>query len=67
MLNPKRSSPDEAREPIAEIGSILAVGLKRLRARKSSDLSAETGESSLHFSPAESGHEPQVLTPGGGS
>ena len=47
-----------AAERIAEIGEILAAGLMRLRARKSRELSAETGESSLHFMPGESGHAP---------
>jgi hypothetical protein len=47
---------------IAEIASILAAGLMRLRIRKSSDLSHDIGESSLHLSPPESGHELHVLT-----
>lgn len=44
-------------ERVAEIGQIIAAGLTRLRARKSSGLLPEIGESSLHFSPPESGHE----------
>jgi hypothetical protein len=52
---------------IVEIASILAAGLMRLRARKSSGFSPETGESSLHFSPPESGHEPDALGPEAGS
>jgi hypothetical protein len=39
-----------------EIAELLAAGLTRLQARKSSGFCASGGESSLHFSPAESGH-----------
>ena len=49
---------ENAAERLGEIAEILAAGLMRLRARKSSQLSAEDGESSLHFMPAESGHAP---------
>src|SRR5689334_18333052 len=49
----------EAVERIAEIGSILALGLHRLCERKSSTLLPEIGESSLHFSPTKNGHEPR--------
>jgi hypothetical protein len=60
-----------AEERLAEIAEILAAGLLRLQARqaehagparsvecglKSTQLSAHHGESSLHFSPIESGH-----------
>jgi hypothetical protein len=38
-----------------EIADILAAGLSRLEARKSSRKSAEIGESSLHFTPDQSG------------
>jgi hypothetical protein len=38
-----------------EIGEILATGLLRLEALKSSRKSAESGESSLHFTPDQSG------------
>jgi len=58
--------PETGAERIAEIGSILALGLQRLRARKSSTLVGRTGESSLHNSAAESGHEPKVLRNGEG-
>ena len=47
-----------ANERIAEIAEILAVGLTRLEARKSSRKPAEFGESSLHFSPDQSGGVP---------
>jgi hypothetical protein len=45
-------------ELIAEIGEILAAGLMRVLARKSSQRSAEGGDSSLDISPGESGHRP---------
>lgn len=43
-------------EHLAEIGEILAIGLQRALARKSSRVSADTGESSLHLPPDQSGH-----------
>jgi hypothetical protein len=45
-------------ERLAEIAEILAAGLSRLEARKSSRKSAEIGESSLHFTPDQSGVAP---------
>ena len=42
-------------EHLTEIAAILAAGLSRLEARKSSRKSAESGESSLHFTPDQSG------------
>ena len=45
-----------AAERLDEIADILAAGLMRLRARKSSSLSRDRGESSLDFSPHQSGH-----------
>jgi hypothetical protein len=48
--------PDiSASERIAEIAEILALGLQRLIARQSSELSADFGESSVHFTPDQSG------------
>ena len=41
---------------ISEIAEILALGLMRLQARKSSELSASSGESSLDFTGQQSGH-----------
>jgi hypothetical protein len=38
-----------------EIAEVLALGLQRLLARKSSQKSAHFGESSLHFAPDQSG------------
>ena len=52
-LHPRRMS---AAERLDEIAEILAAGLIRLRARKSSQISADRGESSLDFSPDQSGH-----------
>jgi hypothetical protein len=47
-----------AAERLDEIAEILAAGLMRLRARKSSPLSRDHGESSLDFSPDQRGHAP---------
>jgi len=52
-LHPRHMSP---KERLAEVCDLLALGLIRLRLRQSSDLSAESGESSLHNSGARSGH-----------
>jgi hypothetical protein len=46
----------DARERIAEIGEILALGLVRLKARQSSQLSSGNGESSLACVADQSGH-----------
>jgi len=43
-------------ERLAELGQILALGLMRLRARKSSRLSADRGDSSVDFLPDRSGY-----------
>jgi hypothetical protein len=48
----------EADERLSEIGEILAVGLTRLQARKSSRKPTEFGESLLHFSVDQSGGVP---------
>jgi len=45
-----------ADERIAEIAEILALGLMRLHARKSSELSADCGDSSVDLLPDRSGH-----------
>lgn len=52
-LHPRYLKPLERR---AELCRLLALGLVRLRARQSSELSARTGESSLHYTPGQSGH-----------
>jgi hypothetical protein len=46
----------DSSERLAEIGEILAAGLMRLQARKSSGLSGQNGESPLHFMVDQSGH-----------
>jgi hypothetical protein len=53
LILPGRMS---AAERLDEIAHILAAGLIRLRARKSSALSRDRGESSLDFSLCQSGH-----------
>jgi hypothetical protein len=60
LPGPNAIHPDRmtARERIDEIAEILAAGLMRLRARKSSPLSRNHGESSLDFSPDQRGHAP---------
>ncbi len=52
-LSPFHMTPAERR---AELCRILALGLVRLMQRQSSQLSDPTGESSLHFTPDQSGH-----------
>jgi hypothetical protein len=54
-IDPGRFSPAER---LAEIAEILATGLIRLRARQSSHLSADCGESSLDCLAQQSGHAP---------
>ena len=51
---PARAVADQ----LSEIAEILAVGLTRLMTRKSSEFSGRPGESSLHFSPDQSGDRP---------
>ena len=54
--NPLHPRHMTAAERLDEIADILAAGLIRLSARKSSGLSAHHGESSLDFSPDQRGH-----------
>jgi hypothetical protein len=60
MSNPFQYDSRSKGERLDEIAEILAVGLMRLMARKSSPISAEPGESSLDLSAAESGHPTTV-------
>ena len=53
-LHPDRMT---AAERLDEVADILAAGLIRLLARKSSPLSAELGESCLDFTAPQSGHD----------
>ncbi len=56
---PKTTETDpESCDQASEIAEILAAGLTRLEARKSSRKPTEFGESSLHFSPDQSGGVP---------
>lgn len=52
-LHPHLMSPAER---LAELATLLAQSLVRLRARQSTELSAHSGESRLDFSPTRSGH-----------
>jgi hypothetical protein len=56
MSNPLHPKHMSAAERLDEIADILAAALIRLSARKSSGLSRDRGESSLDFSPDQSGH-----------
>ena len=53
-------SPDRMTQPerLDEVAEILAAGLIRLKARKSSRLSADRGDSCLDFTARQSGHVP---------
>jgi hypothetical protein len=51
-------APREAADFVKEIAEILAAGLTRLEGKKSSGKSPNIGESSLHFSPDQSGGRP---------
>jgi hypothetical protein len=51
---------NQPKSQIPEIAEILATGLGRLLAKKSSGKPAKTGEGSLDFSAAESGHPTPV-------
>jgi hypothetical protein len=52
-LNPDRMS---AKERLAEVTRILALGLIRLRGRQSTQVSELAGESCLYFPPDRSGY-----------
>jgi hypothetical protein len=58
MLSFSIMTGSPAEDRISEIAEILAAGLTRLEVRKSSRKSAEFGESSLHFTPDQSGDAP---------
>ena len=62
-LCPERLS---ANARLAEIGRILAAGVVRLNATKSSGLSAENGDSFVDFSPRKSGGRRAKRLPSGG-
>jgi hypothetical protein len=54
--NPTDAKQLSAGERLAEIAEILAAGLMRLQARKSSRKSADFGESSVDLAGHQSGH-----------
>jgi len=54
-MNPLDPTLMTAPERLAEIGRILALGLMRLKAQQSSELLAESRDSSLAFLPLKSG------------
>jgi hypothetical protein len=47
---------EQSADRITEIAELLAIGLMRVLARKSSGYSPNAGESSLHLPPEQSGH-----------
>jgi hypothetical protein len=59
MMIDETLADGSAGKRLAEIGAILAEALTRLWNRKSSRLSGGFGESSLHFSPDQSGGVPR--------
>ena len=64
-MNALHPSHMSAAERLAEIAEILAAGLIRLKARKSSHLSADCGESSLDCAAHRSSHADALKTDGG--
>lgn len=65
MSNALHPSRMTAAERLDEVAEILAVGLLRLKANKSSGLSADAGESSLDGAAHQSGHANALKRPGG--
>lgn len=55
-MNPLHPRHLTNKERLAEVCRLLSLGLIRLRTRQSSEVSAGSGESSLHFPPGQSGH-----------
>jgi hypothetical protein len=53
--NPLCADQMSARARLEELGRILAAGVVRLNAARSSDFSAESGDSFVDFSPRKSG------------
>jgi hypothetical protein len=58
------NSNADATERLGEIAEILVTGLTRLRARKSSQISPDGGESSLDCAAHQSGHANALKTGG---
>lgn len=55
-MNPLHPNQMSAADRFAELGELLARGVVRLKARKSSQLSADYGDSSLDLTPDQRGH-----------
>jgi hypothetical protein len=55
-MNPLKPALMTAEERLAEVCAILALGLVRLHARKSSELSRDRGECSVDFAADQSVH-----------
>lgn len=64
--NPLCPNQMSARARLEELGRILAVGVIRLNAAKSSSLSADGGDSFVDFSPRKSGGRRAKRLPLGG-
>lgn len=64
--NPLCPNQMSVRARLEELGRILAVGVIRLNAAKSSDLSAKGGDSFVDFSPRKSGGRRAKRLPLGG-
>ena len=60
-MNPIHPSHMTPAERLAELGQILARGLIRLHARKSTPLSPDSGDSCLDFVPHQRGHAGEPL------
>ena len=58
MMNFAHSVEQARADRLTEIGELLAQALMRLQSRKSSAILGEFGESSLHFTPDQSGDAP---------
>jgi len=63
MMNPIRPIHLTTADRLAEVASILALGLVRVKARQSSELCHRTGESLLDFSADQSGHATSLKRP----
>lgn len=67
MDNPIRPDRMEPGERLAEVADILAAGLMRLKLRKSSHLSAVSGDSLLDCTARQSSHADRLKPDGGSS
>lgn len=60
--NPLHPDKMSAKARIAEVGRILAAGITRMNAEKSSSLSARNGDRFVDFTPLKSGDVPDTRT-----